>query len=154
MIRRVRVIDSHTGGEPTRVVISGGPDLGRDALANRVARFRNEYDDFRCAVVNEPRGSDAIVGALLCPPVDDSCVTGVICNAKCVKQDAGKASCDNTCKTKDGDVVFVDDQGKSFNIANQKMAKKHSGKQVKMKGAMKGEMIQVEQLVDLNPGPG
>lgn len=78
MIRRVRVIDSHTGGEPTRVVISGGPDLGSDALSNRVVRFRNEYDDFRCAVVNEPRGSDAIVGALLCPPVDKSCVTGVI----------------------------------------------------------------------------
>ena len=78
MIRRVRVIDSHTGGEPTRVVVSGGPDLGKDALLNRVERFRNEYDDFRCAVVNEPRGSDAVVGALLCQPVDDSCVTGVI----------------------------------------------------------------------------
>jgi|SRR5215213_8282423 len=78
MIRRVEVIDSHTGGEPTRVVISGGPDLGNDALSNRVARFRNEYDDFRRAVVNEPRGSDAIVGALLCPPVDKACVTGVI----------------------------------------------------------------------------
>jgi 4-hydroxyproline epimerase len=78
MLRRVKVIDSHTGGEPTRVVISGGPDLGTDALSNRVARFRDEYDDFRCAVVNEPRGSDAFVGALLCPPVDKSCVTGVI----------------------------------------------------------------------------
>jgi 4-hydroxyproline epimerase len=78
MIRRVRVIDSHTGGEPTRVVISGGPDLGNDALADRVERFRNEYDDFRCAVVNEPRGSDAVVGALLVPPVDASCMTGVI----------------------------------------------------------------------------
>jgi 4-hydroxyproline epimerase len=78
MIRRVRVIDSHTGGEPTRVVVSGGPDLGKDALLNRVERFRNEYDDFRSAVVNEPRGSDAVVGALLCQPVDDSCVTGVI----------------------------------------------------------------------------
>lgn len=77
-LRRVKVIDSHTGGEPTRVVISGGPDLGRDALSNRVERFRNEHDDFRCAVVNEPRGSEAVVGALLCPPVDDSCVTGVI----------------------------------------------------------------------------
>ena len=77
-VRRVKVIDSHTGGEPTRVVISGGPDLGHDALSNRVERFRNQYDDFRCAVVHEPRGSDAIVGALLCPPVDDSCVTGVI----------------------------------------------------------------------------
>ena len=76
--RRIRVIDSHTGGEPTRVVISGGPDLGNDALANRLERFRSEHDDFRCAVVNEPRGSDAVVGALLCAPVDESCITGVI----------------------------------------------------------------------------
>ena len=77
-IRRIRVIDSHTGGEPTRVVISGGPDLGNGALIDRVERFRSEYDAFRCAVVHEPRGSDAVVGALLCTPVDDSCVTGVI----------------------------------------------------------------------------
>ena len=76
--RRVRVIDSHTGGEPTRVVISGGPDLGNDTLATRLDRFRTQHDDFRSAIVNEPRGSDAIVGALLCPPLDDSCVTGVI----------------------------------------------------------------------------
>jgi 4-hydroxyproline epimerase len=77
-IRRISVIDSHTGGEPTRVVISGGPDLGAGALSDRVERFRHEYDDFRCAVVHEPRGSDAVVGALLCSPVDESCVTGVI----------------------------------------------------------------------------
>lgn len=77
-IRRVKVIDSHTGGEPTRVVISGGPDLGLDTLAVRLERFRAEHDDFRSAVINEPRGSDALVGALLCPPVDDSCVAGVI----------------------------------------------------------------------------
>jgi 4-hydroxyproline epimerase len=77
-MRRVKVIDSHTGGEPTRVVISGGPDLGNDSLAKRLERFRNDHDDFRRAVVNEPRGSDGAVGALLCEPVDDSCVTGVI----------------------------------------------------------------------------
>jgi 4-hydroxyproline epimerase len=77
-IRRIKVIDSHTGGEPTRVVISGGPDLGGGPLPERVERFRNEYDAFRCAVVHEPRGSDAIVGGLLCTPVDESCVTGVI----------------------------------------------------------------------------
>src|ERR1043165_4715056 len=77
-LKRIKIIDSHTGGEPTRVVSSGGPELGNDPLANRLERFRNEHDDFRSAVVNEPRGSDAIVGALLCPPVDDSCVTGVI----------------------------------------------------------------------------
>jgi 4-hydroxyproline epimerase len=76
--RRIKIIDSHTGGEPTRVIINGGPELGSDSLARRVERFRKEYDDFRCTVVNEPRGSDAMVGALLVPPVDDSCVTGVI----------------------------------------------------------------------------
>ena len=76
--RRVRVIDSHTGGEPTRVVISGGPELGNDSLANRRERFKNDHDDFRRAIVNEPRGSDAVIGALLCAPVDQSCVTGII----------------------------------------------------------------------------
>ena len=75
---RIRVIDSHTGGEPTRVVLEGGPDLGSGPLAERVARFRNEHDHFRSAVVNEPRGSDAVVGALLCEPVDRSCAAGVI----------------------------------------------------------------------------
>jgi 4-hydroxyproline epimerase len=78
MIQKVRVVDSHTGGEPTRIVISGGPDLGDDSLAERLDRFRNEHDDFRSAVVNEPRGSDAMVGALLCEPVDPTCAAGVI----------------------------------------------------------------------------
>lgn len=76
--KRVHVIDSHTAGEPTRVVISGAPDLGDGPLSQRLERFRNEYDDFRSAVVNEPRGSDALVGALLCTPVDETCVTGVL----------------------------------------------------------------------------
>jgi 4-hydroxyproline epimerase len=77
-IKRVHVIDSHTGGEPTRVVISGGPDLGTGSMAERLARFRAEYDGFRSAVANEPRASDALVGALLCEPVDPSCIAGVI----------------------------------------------------------------------------
>jgi 4-hydroxyproline epimerase len=75
---RVQVIDSHTGGEPTRVVISGGPDLGRGSMSERRAMFRERFDAFRSAVVNEPRGSDVIVGALLCEPVDPSCAAGVI----------------------------------------------------------------------------
>ena len=58
-----QVIDSHTGGEPTRVVVSGGPDLGRGDLATRRAIFRDHFDDFRSAVCNEPRGSDTMVGA-------------------------------------------------------------------------------------------
>jgi 4-hydroxyproline epimerase len=60
------------------VVISGGPELGNDSLANRRERFKNDHDAFRRAIVNEPRGSDAVIGALLCAPVDQSCVTGII----------------------------------------------------------------------------
>lgn len=76
--QRVRVIDSHTGGEPTRVVISGAPDLGNGPLSERLQRFRRDHDRFRSAVVNEPRGSDVMVGALLCEPTDPACAAGVI----------------------------------------------------------------------------
>jgi 4-hydroxyproline epimerase len=76
--QRVHVVDSHTGGEPTRVVISGGPELGSGPLSERMAKFRSEHDAWRSAMVNEPRGSDVIVGALLCEPTDASCAAGVI----------------------------------------------------------------------------
>jgi 4-hydroxyproline epimerase len=76
--QRVKVIDSHTGGEPTRLVVSGGPELGAGELAERLERFRQQHDNFRSAVVNEPRGSDVVVGALLCKPVDPACAAGVI----------------------------------------------------------------------------
>ncbi|HVP34953.1 MAG TPA: proline racemase family protein [Steroidobacteraceae bacterium] len=77
-MRRIRIVDSHTGGEPTRVVVEGGPDLGGGPLSERLALLRDRYDEFRSAVVNEPRGSDAIVGAWLVRPTDPSCVAGVI----------------------------------------------------------------------------
>jgi len=76
--RKIHIIDSHTGGEPTRVVVDGGPDLGGGSMAERLDRFRREFDAIRSAVVNEPRGNDAIVGALLCEPSDASCEAGVI----------------------------------------------------------------------------
>lgn len=77
-MRKIRVIDSHTGGEPTRVVITGGPDLGTAPLADRLQLFRDRHDAFRSAIVNEPRGSDVLVGALLTPPVDPAAAAGVI----------------------------------------------------------------------------
>lgn len=77
-MHRIRIIDSHTGGEPTRLVIEGFPDLGHGSLAERRALLANEHDAWRRATVLEPRGSDVIVGALLCPPVDASCAAGVI----------------------------------------------------------------------------
>jgi 4-hydroxyproline epimerase len=79
MIRNnVVVIDSHSGGEPTRVVIAGGPDLGHGDLAVQRERFRREHDGFRSAIINEPRGSQVLVGALLCRPTDPRCSAGVI----------------------------------------------------------------------------
>jgi 4-hydroxyproline epimerase len=77
-VQHIRVIDSHTGGEPTRVVVSGGPDLGTGPLAERRDCLRERHDWFRSAVVNEPRGSDVLVGALLCAPADSTCLAGVI----------------------------------------------------------------------------
>src|SRR5262249_47188774 len=66
------------GGEPTRVVVSGGPDLGRGSLVERREAFRERFDGYRSAIVNEPRGSDVMVGAILVEPANPSCVAGVI----------------------------------------------------------------------------
>ena len=75
---KIKVIDSHTGGEPTRIIVDGRPDLGKGSIQTRLERFRSEFDHIRSAVVNEPRGNDAIVGALLCEPHDPTCQAGII----------------------------------------------------------------------------
>jgi 4-hydroxyproline epimerase len=75
---RLQVIDSHTEGEPTRVVIAGGPELGRGDLQNRLQQLRDQNDSLRKRVIFEPRGSEVIVGALLCDPVDPAHAAGVI----------------------------------------------------------------------------
>jgi proline racemase len=75
---KISVIDSHTGGEPTRVVVGGGPELRSGPIAERLKVFREQHDRFRSAIVNEPRGSDVLVGALLVEPSDKSCAAGVI----------------------------------------------------------------------------
>lgn len=77
-IGKVQVIDSHTGGEPTRVVTGGYPDLGDGPMSVRAGRLGGEFDWFRSAVVNEPRGSDVLVGALLLEPFDERADVGVI----------------------------------------------------------------------------
>ena len=77
-VNSARVIDSHTAGEPTRVVVDGGPDLGDGPIAERLGRFATHHDDFRRSVILEPRGSEALVGALLCTPTDPGSATGVI----------------------------------------------------------------------------
>ena len=80
-------------------------------------------------------------------------MTGYVCNSKCVKQDAGKATCDATCKDKSGDMVFVDDGGKVIKIANPKKVKANMmGKEVKVKCKMKGDEMSIMEMVLANAG--
>lgn len=74
----MRVIDSHTAGEPTRLIVEGGPDLGTGSMAERRERFAREFDVYRRTAILEPRGSDVLVGALLCEPEYASCAAGVV----------------------------------------------------------------------------
>jgi 4-hydroxyproline epimerase len=77
-MKRIQILDSHTGGEPTRLVLDGFPDLGTGSMAERRQLLTDEFDDWRAATVLEPRGSDVLVGALLCTPVDPEACAGVI----------------------------------------------------------------------------
>ncbi|WP_390347714.1 4-hydroxyproline epimerase [Variovorax boronicumulans] len=77
-MQRIQVIDSHTGGEPTRLVIGGFPDLGKGSMAERRALLADQHDKWRAATVLEPRGSDVVVGALLCEPVSPDAAAGVV----------------------------------------------------------------------------
>jgi 4-hydroxyproline epimerase len=77
-MHRIQIIDSHTGGEPTRLVIGGFPDLGDGSMAERRALLADPHDGWRAATVLEPRGSDVVVGALLCEPVSKAAAAGVI----------------------------------------------------------------------------
>ena len=76
--RRIEVIDSHTAGEPTRCVLSGGPDLGKGTLSERMERLRRDHNWMRRAILCEPRGSDVVVGAWLVKPDTPDCVAAVI----------------------------------------------------------------------------
>ncbi len=77
-MKRIQILDSHTGGEPTRLVVGGFPDLGTGSMAERRALLASQHDAWRAATVLEPRGNDVIVGALLCAPQDPVNAAGVI----------------------------------------------------------------------------
>ncbi len=77
-MHRIQIIDTHTGGEPTRVVVGGGPDLGSGSMTERRTLFSKQFDAWRRAIVCEPRGSDVMVGALITAPERDDSLAGVI----------------------------------------------------------------------------
>ena len=76
--KKIKVIDSHTAGEPTRVVVDGAPDLGPGNMAELRNQFEEKANWLRTALLSEPRGFEAMVGALICEPNDPGSVAGVI----------------------------------------------------------------------------
>lgn len=74
---RVTTIDTHTGGEPTRVILTGGPYLGEGSFVERSQRFCGDHGFMR-AVVCEPRGHEGLVGAACLPPDERDCFIGVV----------------------------------------------------------------------------
>lgn len=77
-MKRIKIPDSHTGGEPTRMAIDGFPNLGKGTMLERRALLAQRHDKWRSAAILEHRGSNVIVGALLCEPVDPASAAGVI----------------------------------------------------------------------------
>lgn len=77
-MKQIPFLDSHTGGEPTRLIATPPFDLGTGSVADKLSRLKKDHDDFRTTVLNEPRGSDVLVGALLVQPADPTCQFGVI----------------------------------------------------------------------------
>lgn len=76
--RSIRVVDSHTEGEPTRVVVAGWPAPAGRTMAERRDDLRARFDHLRSGLVLEPRGHEAVVGALLTPPVEPGSAAGVV----------------------------------------------------------------------------
>ncbi|MBI3172732.1 MAG: proline racemase family protein [Chloroflexi bacterium] len=77
-MKKIPYLDSHTGGEPTRLITSLPFDLGTGSVADKLSTLKAHHDDLRRTVLLEPRGSDVLVGAYLVPPADPTCQFGVI----------------------------------------------------------------------------
>ncbi len=77
-MERIPFLDSHTGGEPTRLITSLPFDLGAGSVADKLSTLKTDHDDLRRTVLLEPRGSDVLVGAYLVSPADPTCEFGVI----------------------------------------------------------------------------
>ena len=77
-MKLVHIIDSHTGGEPTRLVMTGFPQLAGNTMAEKLNALRDQHDQWRRACLLEPRGNDVLVGALYCEPVSPDATCGVI----------------------------------------------------------------------------
>lgn len=75
---RIKTIESHTGGEPLRIIVDGLPDLEGESILERRRRMQDEYDNLRSALMWEPRGHADMYGAILTEPVTDEADVGIL----------------------------------------------------------------------------
>lgn len=75
---QIKVIDSHTMGEPTRIIYDGFPKLKGNTMMEKKNDLMEHYDFLRTALMLEPRGHRDMFGALLTEPVHEEAHFGVI----------------------------------------------------------------------------
>ena len=71
-------IDSHTGGEPTRLVVSGIPEISGDSAREKTRFFADSLDHLRTTLTGEPRAHQAMHALVLCPATSNEADFGVI----------------------------------------------------------------------------
>jgi 4-hydroxyproline epimerase len=71
-------VDAHTGGNPVRVVVGGGPLLPGVPMAEKRQIFMRDHDWVRRALMFEPRGHDVMSGSILYPSSREDCDLGVL----------------------------------------------------------------------------
>ena len=124
-VQRIKVIDSHTAGEPTRVVVEGLPEFAGSPEAWRDF-LRANHDGLRTAVACEPRGHEAMVGAYLFPPTQADCVAGV-----------GRQACDTSCAAPSCDAAtrfFVSLRCQVMIVVTGRLAIKRNAREASFQG--------------------
>ena len=76
--RIISTIDTHTAGEPTRIVTGGMPFLRGETMSAKLQELHEKYDTIRTALLLEPRGHRDMFGAILTSPVSSDAQVGVV----------------------------------------------------------------------------
>lgn len=78
VIRSIHAVDSHTMGEPTRIIVGGIPKIPGKTMAEKKAHLENEMDHLRTATMLEPRGHNDMFGSIITSPTNEEADFGII----------------------------------------------------------------------------
>lgn len=76
--RFISVVDSHTGGDPTRIMVGGLPFIKGKTMIEKAEYFEKNFDNIRKMLLREPRGHRDMFGAALVEPVTENADLGII----------------------------------------------------------------------------